>query len=873
MNKLASLIFVGIFCLASGSATAQGFVDDFSDGDFTNNPTWTGTDTKFEVNGANELWLNAPPVTEDAYLSTASTAINNATWEFFVRMDFNPSTSNNSEVYLVSNVADVTGAVDGYFVRIGGESPTDSARITLRRADSGSGSGTEIISSVAGMAAQDPVNMRVRVTRDATGNWELFADTLGGTAFESIGTAFDDTYFQSFFFGIRCEYTSSRSDLFWFDDFNVTGDAFVDAVDPLLLSVGATSSTTLQLQFDEPMDAATAGTVSNYSVNPAAGNLTVAALNGGDNTKVDLTFDAPFQIGTNYELTVQNVEDLGGNAMANITLPFVYFEVAPANAREVSINEIFADPSPVVLLPEFEFIELYNRTTDKYINLQDWTLSDGSSTATLDSVVIHPGEHYIITSTANAPGFIFYGNVMGVGSFPSLNNAGDLLELRDSSGALMDLVNYSDEWYQDEDKADGGYTLEQINPFATCSGAANWIGSNASQGGTPNAQNSVYDDTPDTTPPSLISVSVVTADTVLVQFNEPLLDGSISTSDIAVSGGITVGGFQLTQPDLNSMTVWFDALIDSGITYTLILSNFNDCEGNENPSDQGDFILPFSAQIGEFVINEILYDPRTGGDDYIEIKNRSHRTVDLKDWYLADLDEGEVGTLRPISTTHFPVEPGGIFAITEDSTNIKMEYITHGIGRFIETDIPSMSNDSGTVFLIAPDSSIAEKFSYNDDMHFALLEVDGVSLERIDTERPVDDITNWHSAAATIDFGTPGLENSQYYPTNVNAGTVTTDPEIFSPDYDGYNDVLNINYQFEEIGNLGTITIYDPRGRIVKRLVENHLLNAEGTISWDGETDEGTKARIGMYLIHFEVFNAEGKTADHKVSTIVGGRL
>jgi hypothetical protein len=864
-----SKFFLLIGLLAQLPVQAQ-FVDDFSDGDFTSNPTWSGEDTKFEVNGSNELHLNAPAVTEDAYLSTPSGAIENATWEFLVRMDFGPSSSNNSEIYLVSDQADVTGPVNGYFVRIGGESPVADAKITLQRADAGSGD--VIISSLAGMAAQDSVNMRVKVTRDAIGNWELQADTLGGTAYESIGTVFDDTYFQSFYFGVRCEYTSTRADKFFFDDFNVTGDPFVDAVVPQFQSVSATSSTTLQLQFDEPMDGTTASVLTNYSVNPAAGNLTIAALNGGDNTKVDLIFDASFQIGIDYELTAQNVEDLAGNSIVNTSHQFVYFEVGSANYRDVSINEIFADPSPIVGLPGEEFIELHNRTTDQYINVQDWTLSDGSSTSTLDSVIIHPGDFYIITAAANIPAFIFYGNVMGVGSFPSLNNAGDLLELRDSTGALMDVVNYSDEWYQDEEKASGGYTLEQINPFANCSGSANWIGSNASPGGTPNIQNSVYDDTPDVDAPNILGIEVIAGDTILVDFNEPL-DAGITLTDLSVSGGVTVAGFNLIQPDLTSMQIWFDALVDSGVTYTLTITDFSDCEGNATSTDQGDFILPFTGIVGELVINEILYNPRTGSDDYIELKNISDRVIDLQGWYLADFDDDTIGAIVPISWAHFALEPNGIIALTEDSMNVKMEYITHGIGRFLETDIPSMSNDSGTVFLISPTLEVAEQFSYNDDMHFALLDADGVSLERIATDRPVDDPTNWHSAAATIGFGTPGLENSQYYPTNVNAGTVTTDPEIFSPDYDGYNDVVNISYQFEEIGNLATITIYDPRGRVVKRLVENHLLNAEGTISWDGETEDGSKARIGMYLIHFEVFNANGKTADHKLSTIVGGRL
>lgn len=859
--------FFLLFALVAPLLCQAQFNDDFSDGDFTNNPTWTGDDVKFEIDGSNQLHLNAIPEISQAYLSTPSGAINNATWEFLVNLDFNPSSSNNAEIYLVSNAADVSGSLNGYFVRVGGETED---RITLNEVNSGSS--TAIITSADDMVDMDPVNVRVRVTRDAIGNWELFADTLGGTAFASLGTAFDDTHFQSFFFGVRCEYTSTRSDAFYFDDFSVVGDAFVDAVAPQLLGVSTTSATTLALQFNEPIDPITAGVLSNYSLSPAAGNLFTAIVNGGDATRVDLTFDADFTIGTEYEITVLNVEDLAANPMTSTTLPFEYFIVEAAEYRDVSINEVFADPTPVVLLPEAEFIELYNRS-NKYINLQDWTLSDGSSTSTLDSSILGPDDFVIITSTANAPLFAFYGNVMGVGSFPSWNNAGDLVELRDSAGTLMDLVNYSDDWYLDEDKADGGYTLEQINPFASCSGAGNWIASNASQGGTPNNENSVFDDTPDTDAPGISAITVITADTVLIDFNEPILTGSLGVASILVNNGVDVSGVSLIQPDLTSAQVWFNANIDSGVVYTLSILDLTDCEGNSSVSDSINFVLPFEAIPGELAINEILFDPATGGVDYIEIKSKADRTVDLQNWSLADFDGDTIGTLRPISSDHFPLEAGGIVCITEDSTNVKMEYITHGIGRFIETDIPSMSNDSGTVYLVSPAFEVAERFAYDDEMHFTLLDPDGVSLERIDVNRPVNDRTNWHSAATDVGFGTPGLENSQHYLTQNMDGEVTTDPEIFSPDNDGHNDVLNINYMFTDVGNVGTITIYDTRGRVVRRLAENVLLATEGTISWDGEQDDGQKARIGAYLIHFEVFNSDGKTADHKVSTVVGGRL
>jgi hypothetical protein len=255
--------------------------------------------------------------------------------------------------------------------------------------------------------------------------------------------------------------------------------------------------------------------------------------------------------------------------------------------------------------------------------------------------------------------------------------------------------------------------------------------------------------------------------------------------------------------------------------------------------------------------------------------NVTSRPLNLKGWLLAIYDEEDgVSSLRVITQENYAVEARGFVLITEDTADVMMNYIQHGINNFIEADMPSYNNDSGTVYLLSMDSLVAESFSYTEDMHFPLLSsVDGVSLERLDVNRPVNDMGNWHSAAQTVGFGTPGLENSQYYPTLGASGEVSMDPEIFSPDNDGYNDVLNINYSFTGPGFVGTIRIYDANGRSVRQLASNELLATTGTFTWDGTTDKGEKARIGMYIIMFEAFSENGDKSAHKLSTVLGGRL
>ena len=135
--------------------------------------------------------------------------------------------------------------------------------------------------------------------------------------------------------------------------------------------------------------------------------------------------------------------------------------------------------------------------------------------------------------------------------------------------------------------------------------------------------------------------------------------------------------------------------------------------------------------------------------------------------------------------------------------------------------------------------------------------MDGVSLERLYPNGLSSDGMNWHSAAEAVQFGTPGLKNSQYLPVTAN-GTFTLDSELFSPDMDGYLDVMQASYQLAQANCLGTVSIYDERGRLIRTLFKNQLMATEGNFSWNGVKDDQTKASIGIYVVVFEAFSLDG---------------
>jgi len=330
------------------------------------------------------------------------------------------------------------------------------------------------------------------------------------------------------------------------------------------------------------------------------------------------------------------------------------------------------------------------------------------------------------------------------------------------------------------------------------------------------------------------------------------------------------------QPSLTAIDLYLASPLDTAVTYQLTISGLRDCEGNaQEGTATVEVELAFDIRMGDLIINEVLFNPFTGGRDYVELRNVSGRPVNLRGCYLANFANDTVSTLRLVTANNYAVPPDGYVCLTQDTLDVIGKYINHGIGNFIQmTSLPAYNNAEGNVLFLGPDSVLLERFDYDEKMHFPLLsDVKGVSLERLDPDRPVNDRGNWTSAAQTAGFGTPGLPNSQTNRSTGAIGQVSTEPDIFSPDSDGHQDVLLINYRFETPNTVATVRIFDSNGRLMRLLAANQTLSTEGTFTWDGTRDDGTKARIGIYVILFEAFDPSGKSYTHRLSTVLGGRL
>jgi len=822
--------------------------DNFSDGDFTLNPTWQGSNADFVVNSG-ELQLNS--LTAGAsYLGLPHglANLNDKEWQIKVRQTFASSSSNFGRVYLTSDNANLTLAQNGYYLQFGETGSTDAIRLFKLVG----GLSTQICAGVDGQIAAS-FAASVKVKRSAAGVWTLYADVTGGTNYSLLTTGNDATNLIGTHFGVLCTYTISNATKFYYDNVYI-GPEILDVTPPSLMSVTPISASQIDLLFNESVTQASAQNLANYSFSPA---LTLSSLtqDGVNSALVHGTLTTPLTNGTTYTVTATGIVDLSANTSGPTTANFQYLVSDSAVKGDLLITEFFPDPSPVIGLPGVEYVEIYNASAGKIFDLTGYHITDGPANGLITSGWILPGEYKVLTATANIP--LFTGtSALGVTSFPSLNNAGDTVLLKDPYNQQLDLVVYTDDWYKDDVKQDGGYSLELINLNDPCSDENNWIASTDASGGTPGLINSVYDLTPDTQAPNFSLLLASAPNYLQIWFDEGMDSSSLVNALYQFSPALTPSMIYANGTYTNTVILQFSQSLTPSQIYSITLENATDCWTNSQTL-VAQFALTETPLAGEIVVNEILQNPYNGGQDWIELYNNSNKIFNLKNLQFANFDNDTISNFKTISEDHF-LMPGQYAVLGEDSNFVKTNYPFHGVGTFVYAELPSYNNDSGSVYLFNENQSLLDLVKYSNEWQFPLLDdVDGVSLERLDPNGESSNGMNWHSAAEAVQFGTPGLKNSQYLPVTVN-GSFSLEGELFSPDMDGYLDVMQASYQLAQANCLGSVSIYDERGRLIRSLFKNQLMGTTGTFSWNGVKDDQTKASIGVYVVIFEAFSLDG---------------
>ncbi len=842
----------------------------FSDGNFTDNPAWISSNPNdWTVNASLQLQSNRTVASSSFWISTANTLATGVQWDFWIRLGFNTSSANMVDVYLTASAPDISlNSTTGYFVRIGN---TDD-EIALYRKDNGVAP-VKIIDGINGVLNTSNNTLRIRVIRDENGKWVLLR-ALGENDFFQEGEIIDNRYLKTEAFGILVrQSTASFFQRHFFDDISIKAYE-PDRIPPELISATAKSAKQIDLLFNEPVSIASAEKLSHYYVSNL-GNPSTAKRSVSNPSLVTLNFSQAFDNGIYYELTVDGVEDLSGNKIQHTKTKFSFFQ---PGRNDAIISEIMSDPSPQVGLPNIEWIELRNVSGHAF-NIQGWKIGrEGFGlSAQMPDFLLQPDSAIILCNSSGAALMRNLGTTIGLNAFPTLPVGGSVVWIEDQYGKNIHTAAYQSSWHDNALKANGGWSLEMIDLQNPCGGKSNWRSSIDPKGGTPGKSNSVQASNPDNAPPLMMHAFAPDSMQLILTFNETL-----DSTQAAIKSNYSIDHLTATiqnaiciPPLFQQTLLQLSAPLQKEKMYNISVRNIRDCKSNSTASAQAvKLALHQQPTAQDIVINEILFDPRGSGADFIELYNRSKKTFNLKELMLANRSNGNIANYKNLQSENQLFFPGNLLVFTDNARNIRSEYaVKQPEWLFEMSSLPSYPNDAGQVILTDAQGNVIDEVQYSHKWHFKLIEnKEGISLERINPHAASQQADNWTSAAKSAGYATPTAMNSQYRQDAQVQGTILVSPEIFSPDQDGFDDFVTINYRFPEPRYVLNITIFDANGRAVKALQRNAVCGISGSFRWDGLDEKQMRLPLGPYVVFCEAFNLSGQVKRFKHQVVLARR-
>jgi Lamin Tail Domain len=546
---------------------------------------------------------------------------------------------------------------------------------------------------------------------------------------------------------------------------------------------------------------------------------------------------------------------------------------------DILISEIMAKPLPNQILPNIEYIELYNRSQNT-VQLKGFKIVNGSKKDIFSDKTIKPNAYLIVYNGKKGSGFGRFGDTLALESLATLSDLVDDFYLESADGTVIDAVAYDKLDYRSSAKSQGGYALERINLKNPCN-FDDWRGSDDAKGGTPGKPNSVTKDYADA-PPQILYHYLTSKRTLEIEYDRAL-NRSITNSifyfqkdSVSIENAEFTTKFQL----YNKLKITFKKDLTDSVLYRFIVKNtLKNCNLSLNLLQNDTLLLQNAAKTIDIkdtiLINEVLINPQVGGSRYLEIFNKSKKVIDVKDFSVST-----DSILKKLTGADgYQLFPNAYLVLADNPFDVQTRYNVSNLRRqFLKYKLPAFSEKEGSIYLKF-NSKIIDSLKYNKSFHNPLLSnTEGVSLERINPNEPTNDKSNWQSAAATVGYGTPAYRNSQYLEDNPSVSKTSEDvftlpKSTFSPDDDGFEDYLLLHYKLDKAGTFAKVSVFDVKGRLVKKWIDNEPLATEGDLKWNGETDENIKAPVGIYVIYIELITPTGVIEVHKKPISLTTRL
>lgn len=782
-------------------------------------------------------------------------------WSWEVEMDFSPSQQNGAEFLLWTRNVDLPYDM-AVAVRIGDAGSPDPIWMLWYRDH-------QIVrreKSAEPILSGSKVHVRLHWAYDGEA-WQAEAIDLQKGVAHVLGRWRDSFAFREGYVGLVSFYTPSRRGKIWWDNVAI-GDPPPDTLPPQLVGYVVHDAYHLTLLFDEPIDASSVHATSVMLNDAAAEKVQV------DSHRLYCQWRDSLPVGMSVRLVVFDIADAYRNVLASDTLEFAYIYTESPEPFDVLFTEVMFDPSPPVGLPVAEFVELYNRSK-KYIDLSELYLRDNARAVELPSDTLEPGEIVLLCDERFHEEFEPYGRVVAVKGFPSLNNDGEELVLEDVVGNTIDFVAYAPAMIREESKREGGWSIEPSDMAYICRADA-WRASKSLEGGTPGRlpPHSIYG--VDSIEIRIDEIAALDAWSVTVRFNQKILPlGSTGTpTDIQ----ITERNIRQVYRDYRNPFVLhleLESPMEEGHVYGLTIARdaLANCTMRRLGEDLHSWLgIPVDPDVGDVLINEVLFNPLPDGVDFVEIVNVTDSILRLDGLRIGNIGAKDTVVVRALRRGY--MLPGQIIALTPQPWKIRRDYPIEDGAHIWEAPLPPLPDRRGNVSLLwgrFGQRIVLDAMDYSEDMHRSdYVQVEGVSLERVSTQIDSEVPFNWVSGLPQSGYATPGYANANALPVHSDAPMrVWLDREVFSPDRDT-SSLLWIHYSLAD-GEEARLScaVYTTDGVLVRRISEQLPVGRRGFLYWDGRDERGQACRSDIYIIFVGITTTRGRDMTAKLPVVL----
>jgi hypothetical protein len=578
-----------------------------------------------------------------------------------------------------------------------------------------------------------------------------------------------------------------------------------------------------------------------------------------------------------FELNIQK-KCLEGFLLKKLLLYLFIFTPAIIRAQ-VILTEVMFDP--VGSESTDEFIEIYNAGSTA-VDLSGFAIGDQTAREKLafptGMSILQPRQYAVVFDLDYFEQSGFYDMMIPDSALvlavqDKTLGSGGLLNSRAETIVLLDASNDTVATYKYSPGNMPGHSDEKIDLLGDDS-AENW-GDSQKLHGTPGARNSI----------SPLSFDLAIAmDSIIWAPEKPARRDVVNVSFVVSNIGIASNELERVQlfADLNNDDNLTEDELANEIPLNLMLApaqketialNWQPAHSGiiamriaivagadlQQENNSAHFQIPVGYLQNDVAINEIMCAPRDEDGEWIEIVNISDEVVNLQGWMMTD----EKSISKPIDGDFF-LFPGKMFLLAMDSS------VTQFQTNFVKINgWPTLNNDEDTIRLLDFNRTVVDSTRY----FFPASAIPGTSLERINPRITDHSARNWGLSVAPAG-STPGRQNSIFTEEIPVQSKLFAHPNPFSPDADGRDDFTIISYELPMLQSQVSLTIYDLRGRVVRRVLNNAPSGANRQVVWDGKADDGRILEMGIYIIRLQAIDAgEGQLEEAKATIVLAKKM